>query len=344
MKQPVPILQSPQRAVPFLPAARPEDTGTAPDPLEEAHRTVLREYGKMHSMLVARGGRLIFERYYGEGAPARLNDLRSATKSVTSLLVGIAAGRGDLPGIETPAAGILRRHVPYLHSEELPEITLRHLLTMTAGFSWQTGKRLGEPLIAKFHRARRWASFAMSLPIIREQIGTFQYRSTDSHLLSMALTECTGLDAFSYAREHLFGPLGIEHAAWNASPEGHSMGHIGLHLTSRDLIKLGICLLADGRYGQKQIVPAEWLKDALSAQTSGYPAYGDYGYQFWTGVMSGQPFTLAHGHGGQQILLLPRLDAVIVFTAESRTGHWKHPRKLVEQHLIPAMTGAASRS
>lgn len=337
MKPAVTLLRSPHASVPYIPMAKPEDTGTCAEKLKQAHQAVLREYPKMHSMLIARRGRLIWERYYGEGYAARLNDLRSATKSVTSLLAGIATGRGEMPEPDVPVIEVLGKHVPHLHSEQLPEITLRHLLTMTSGFAWKTGKRLGEPLIHKFHRSRRWASFALGLPIVPENIGTFQYRSPDSHLISMMLTESTGRDAFAYAMEHLFAPLGIQHAAWLPSPEGHSMGHIGLHLTSRDMAKIGLCLLDGGRYAGRQVIPAGWLDQALAAQTAGYPAYGDYGFQFWTGTMSRQPFSLAHGHGGQQILLLPKLSAAIVFTAESRTSHWKHPRKLVEQYIIPAM-------
>ncbi|MNI91787.1 hypothetical protein D3C73_1494980 [compost metagenome] len=104
------------------------------------------------------------------------------------------------------------------------------------------------------------------------------------------------------------------------------MGHIGLCLTSRDLAKVGICLLGSGVYGGKQIIPAAWLAEAFKVQAAGYPAYGDYGYQFWNGIICGEPYGLAHGHGGQQIWLLPGLDAAVIFTAESAVNRWKNPR------------------
>lgn len=317
--------------------AQPEDTDTCRDKLELAHQAVLKEYSKMHSMLIVRHGKLIFEQYYGEHHAETLNDLRSATKSFIGILTGIAIDRGEMPDVLTLVSVILRKHIPYLHSPHLPKITLHHLLTMTSGFSWITGKRLGEPLIRNLHRSRRWGSFGLSLNIIPDNIGKFQYRSIDSHLISIILSESTGLDAYTYAQQHLFGPLGMSHTAWLASPEGHSMGHIGLHLTSRDMAKIGICLLNEGNFAEQQIIPTHWLKDSFTAQSTGYPAFGDYGYQFWIGKMSGQPFRLAHGHGGQQILLLPDLDAVVIFTAESKLNNWKNPRKLVEKYIIPAM-------
>lgn len=293
----------------------------------------------MHSMLVVRHGKLIFERYYGSYHAGMLNDLRSATKSFISMLTGIAVANGHMPEVRTPVTDVLHKHVPYLHSPRLGEVTLRHLLTMTSGFRWITGKKLGEPLVRNLQRSRRWASYALSLPIDDDNIGQFQYRSCDSHLISVMLSETTGTDAFSYAREHLFGPLDIQHAAWLPNTEGHSMGHIGLYLTSRDLAKIGICLLDGGLYRGRQIIPQAWLEEALSAQTSGYPAYGDYGYQFWNGTLSAQPYRLAHGHGGQQLLLLPKLGAAVIFTAESAVRQWKNPRRLVEQFIIPALGG-----
>lgn len=334
-----PLLQYPHSAVPQMETGRPEDADTDPAALDQADRMIREDYPLMRSLLIARRGKLIFEQYYGEGGPAVLNDLRSATKGYTSVLAGIAIDRGDMPGIDTPVAEALKRHVPFLHSEHLPQVTLKHLLTMTSGFRWATGKKLGEPMIRQFHRSRRWGSYALSLPIDPDRIGSFQYRSPDSHLISMILSESAGTDAFSYALTHLFPALGIRHAAWTASPEGHSMGHVGLYLTSRDMVKFGLCLLNGGRYGETQVIPSGWLDEALSIQVGGYPAYGDYGYQFWIGTMNGQTYRLAHGHGGQQILLLPDLEAVIVYTADSKVARWKHPRRITETCLIPAMTG-----
>ncbi|GGF93856.1 6-aminohexanoate-dimer hydrolase [Paenibacillus albidus] len=337
MNQQLPLLSSPVARGSKLTQARPEDTGTQAPPLENLHFNILKEFPRMHSLLIIRHGKLIFERYYGSHQAGMLNDLRSATKSVLSILTGIAIGRGDLPGIHTSVAELLHAYIPPRHSPELAKITLGHLLTMTSGFSWITGKRLGEPLVKQLHRSRQWGLFALGLPIIPENIGHFQYRSTDSHLISMMLSESTGLDAYSYARLHLFEPLGITHTAWVPSPEGHSMGHIGLYLTSRDMAKIGVCLLEGGRFADKPVIPGEWLQQMLAPQTAGYPAFGDYGYQFWTGSMSGQTYRLAHGHGGQQILLLPELDAAVIFTAESKVRTWKNPRRLVEQYIIPAM-------
>lgn len=337
MEQPVSILTSPIVEVPFFPEGEPEEQACNSAFLERAHQTIIRRYPRMHSFLMIRGGKLIAEKYYGNHHAGALNDLRSATKSFTSILFGMAVHRGDLPPIDTPVLPYLEEYVSRRSHPLLDRLTFRHLLTMTSGFAWQTGKKLGEPLIHRFHRNQKWASFALSLPVIEEEIGNFQYRSTDSHLLSVALSKATEMDAFSYAKHYLFSALEITHSAWTPSPEGHSMGHIGLYLTSRDMAKFGQCCLNEGKWKGQQVIPSAWLNDALTPQTEGYPAFGDYGFQWWTGKIDGQPFSLAHGHGGQQIYLFPGLDAVIVFTQDSHVSRWKNPRMLLEQFILKSI-------
>ncbi|MFC7680564.1 serine hydrolase domain-containing protein [Paenibacillus sp. GCM10028914] len=337
MEQPVSILTSPSVSAPFFPHGEPEEVGCSAELLEAAHQTIQQRYPKMHSFLMVRKGQLIAEKYYGGYHPNALNDLRSATKSFTSILFGMAVHKGELPPIDTPVLPFLKKHATRRIHPLLSRVTFRHLLTMTSGFTWQTGKKLGEPLIHRFHRNQKWASFALSLPVSEEAMGSFQYRSTDSHLLSVALSEATGMDAYTYARHHLFSPLEIHHSAWTPSPEGHSMGHVGLYLTSRDMAKFGQCCLNEGKWNGQQIMPQEWLQTALTSQTAGYPAFGDYGFQWWTGKIDGQSFSLAHGHGGQQIYLFPELDAVIIFTQDSHVSRWKNPRMLLEKFILKAV-------
>ncbi|GIP28169.1 6-aminohexanoate-dimer hydrolase [Paenibacillus sp. J23TS9] len=332
------LYQSPSFRTPPFSYQHPEHAGCNKHLLDKADAEIRRSFPKMRSFLVVRRGHLIYEKYYNGHESGSLNDLRSATKSFTSILTGIAASRSQLPDLDAPLFGILERYTRRQSDPLLQEaLTLRRLLTMTTGLAWQTGKKLGEPMIHRFHRSRHWASFALSLPVLPEMVGRFQYRSIDTHLLSVLLTECTGQDAYTYARENVLEPIGIEHAAWLSSPEGHSMGHIGLFLTSRDMAKLGVCCLAGGSWQGQQIISPDWLNQALQTQVEGYPAFGDYGFGWWTGKMNGQTFSCAHGHGGQQIYLFPESEAVIVFTADSKVSRWKNPRPLLQQFILESM-------
>lgn len=108
-----------QPAIPLMTTATPEDTDTRREGLEQAHQAILKEYPKMHSMLIVRHGKLIFEHYYNDHHAGALNDLRSATKSFVSALTGIAIGRGEMPDLHISVSEVLRKHIPYLHSPHL---------------------------------------------------------------------------------------------------------------------------------------------------------------------------------------------------------------------------------
>ncbi|NGZ77425.1 serine hydrolase domain-containing protein [Saccharibacillus alkalitolerans] len=342
MPHPAPLIVSSGSFSAPLPSCSPEEQQTDGFPLLQADRAAERNFPKLRSFLLMRGGKLVFERYYGGATAETLHDLRSATKSFTAALVGIAHERRGEPDLDGSVFGHLERVWPKDAHPLAEEITLRQLLTMTSGCYWKTGRSLGEALLRPFHRSRSWISFALRLPVMPEQRGVFTYRSTDSHLLSAILTEWTGEDAFTFARRELFEPLGIRSAAWSPVREGVSAGHIGLALTARDLARFGLCCLGGGLYEERRVLPAEWTKQMLTPQTEGYEGFGDYGFQWWAGELDGVPYACAHGHGGQQIYVLPTLDAVAVFTSDSRVSRYKNPRQLMRKFVLPALGAAKS--
>jgi len=302
-----------------------------------ADEEIVNRFPKMNSFIVIRQDAVLIERYYNGFNSNDLHDLRSATKSVLSLLLGIASYRGELPLLDEPIAEPLRKYAGRKLDPLWEQLTLRHLLTMTSGFYWKTGAKMGEAFIHRLHQSRNWTKYILHLPIEEHKIGTFQYCSVDSHLLSILLTEWTGLSAAEYAGKYLFGPLGIEDMSWTASPEGHSMGHIGLHLTTRDMAKIGMLCLQEGVWEGERLLAAEWLTQSMTPLAVESPGYGRYGYHWWTTKVNGVPYAYAHGHGGQQINVIPSLDAVVAFTAASGLDRWKNPRPLLEKFIMPAL-------
>lgn len=337
MRRYTPLFTTPITDMPIPDTGTGEEEGVHVSLLEQSDHEIRSKFTKMRSCLVLHRGKLIWERYYNGHEASSLNDLRSATKSFTSTLVGIAMARGEMPGPDTAVHKLLPEYLPGRDDPLLEQITIRHLLTMTSGLYWQTGKKLGEPFIRRFHRSKSWPSFALRLPVKADQLGVFQYRSVDSHLLSVLLTRCCGTDAYTYALQHLFEPLGFGKSDWDHDPEGYTMGHIGLYLTSRDMAKFGDCCLHQGSWNGQELIPADWLCQATQPQVEGYPEFGDYGFQWWTGRLHSIDYACAHGHGGQQIYLLPEADAVVVFTADSKVSRWKNPRSLLERYILPAI-------
>lgn len=137
------ILHSPVASSPPIPVAEPEDAGLRRDALDRVNLIIQKQYPKMRSFLLLHAGKLIYERYYGGHGISSLNDLRSATKSFTSALCGIALSRGELPELKASVTDIFQRYVPQRAHPLLRNVSLHHLLTMTSGFAWQTGESSG---------------------------------------------------------------------------------------------------------------------------------------------------------------------------------------------------------
>lgn len=305
--------------------------------LMRADQAIRKQYPKLNSFLVASQGSLLIEQYYNGHHQHSLHDLRSATKSFMSVLLGIADYQRLLPDLDTPVWEHVKQFAPKRPDPLWETITLRHLLTMTSGLYWETGRKLGEKYIHRFHRSRKWSNFILRLPVVPNMMGTFQYRSVDTHLLSVLLTLWTGRTAADYAKSNLFVPLGISEFQWDGSPEGHSCGHIGLHMTSRGMLSFGELCLQGGVREQHRILSSHWLTLSHTPHTPGYDNYGGYGFQWWVSQIDGVKFAYANGHGGQQIYIIPSLEAVVVFTADSKVNRYKNPRQILAKYVIPAL-------
>lgn len=310
---------------------------TADPAFTAADRAIRSYYPGIRSFLLAQDGQMRHEQYYQDSPRDALHDLRSATKSVISLLLGIAQFQNRLPDLDQPVWESLKEHAPSRPDPHWPEITLRELLTMTAGLYWQTGPKLGERFISRFHRCKSWTGFVLRLPVIPEQRGRFQYCSAYSHLLSCLLSKWCGLTAREFAERYLFQPLGIKDYHWESCPDGGTCGHVGLYLSAGDLVKLGQLCLDGGTFQGVRLIHEEWLRESMMPRGEPFYDYGQYGYHWWSSQYHGLRYAYAHGHGGQQIYVVPELSAVIVFTSTSRAKRCKNPKKLVEEYLLPVL-------
>jgi CubicO group peptidase (beta-lactamase class C family) len=243
------------------------------------------------SLLVARHGRLVVERYYGIQAADRV-PVFSITKSVVSALVGIALGEGRLRSADEHLADI----VPGADRR----ITLRHLLSMTAGYGRQLNFGPLDP------------STLANRPLVGPPGTTFRYDSGSSDLLAAVLARVTGMTAAEYAGRRLFGPLGIRDVRW---PGSH--GGSGIVLRPRELLAFGQLYLDRGIWQGKRIIPASWVRASTRVHIDIPPGQGvtsAYGYDWWVETR-GEPFFAAHGYLGQILAVFPRLDEVVLVTS-----------------------------
>jgi len=197
--------------------------------------------------------------------------------------------------------------------------TLKDLLTMTSGIRWdESTVSYTDPAnsCASMEASADWVQFVLSQPIAAEPGTVFVYNSGVTELLAQILKKATGKHADEYAREYLFGPLGIKSFYWKHTPTGHPDTEGGLYLAPRDLAKLGYLFEHDGLWNGKRILHAGW---ATESTTPHVPVAKDgppiYGYQWWTLPEPGRPVHFAAwGYGGQYLMVVPSLDLIAVFT------------------------------
>lgn len=328
------------------PTASPESVGLDPEALRAlAQEIAAGQYGYVDSMLVIRHGRIAFEQHYphdyralfsGKGAPwiynyydpdwhpfykgTQLHTMQSVSKSVTSTLVGIAIERGEIADVNVAVmpyfAGFRVASDPRRDS-----MRLWNVLTMTTGIQWdESSATYTDPRnnCAQMEASRDWIRYVLEQPMAAEPGTSFVYNSGATELLAHILKKATGKNVDDYAREHLFGPLGIRDFAWKHTPLGLADTEGGLYLAPRDLAKLGLLFLHQGAWDGRQIVPAAWVGQSTrwSIDTD-WDAPG-YGFQWWAlaGKDGAAPEAYAAiGYGDQYLIVIPQLDLIAVFTA-----------------------------
>lgn len=307
----------------------PEAAGFAPEALARLDSHVQGALPHMRSLLIVRGGRLVFERYYQGTGRDTLFDTASVTKSVTSIMVGIALKQGLISSIDAPIGGL----VSDCAASRLGTLTLRHLMGMQGGFA---SPNRPPYLTVKLACGRGLAS---------EPGTVFAYDSAAAHIVLAAIASQARTSAATFTFAHLFRPLGIRAVDWGESPEGRPYyGGGGLSLRARDLAKLGYLYLNDGRWERRQIVTPEWVRESTRASSNGgFPENERYGLFWWVTRNDSYDAFFAGGFGGQFLYVVPQLDLVVVITSNLDRPHIEN-RGIIGQFIIPALTAHVSES
>jgi CubicO group peptidase (beta-lactamase class C family) len=330
------------------PAVTPDDVDLDADLLEAAHRYLREHVPHMDSLLIIRHGALAFERYMRGMTPDRPHNLKSATKSITSLLVGIALATGDLGGLDEPLGYILPELFAGVDERAKREITIRHLLTMRSGLAWD---EYGASAIA-MTASPDWVRYVLERPLAHAPGTHFNYSTGDTHLLAAALQKLTSMSLSEYAALYLFGPLGITRYTWPADPQGVTIGGAELSLTPRDLARIGYLALRGGLWRDEALVPAHWIAEShrshVALSTGDSCAGLGYGYLWWVRPQGGYDSALAVGYGGQFAIVVPALDLLVVMTGDLsdvpptfRNNQMLCGFNLVEDFIVPAALARA---
>ncbi len=289
----------------------------------------------IHSLLIIRHGYLVTEVYFPPYQREFKHPLFSLTKSVTSALVGKALQEGRLTDVRQKVLDFFPDIAPSVTDPQVKNLTLEHLLTMSAGFNTNT-----MPDLSSKSAAAGTIRHILTYDSILARPGTtFYYDSGLPHLLSGVIQKATGLKLREYAQQKLFDPLSISNVSWTADPQGVTLGSTGLMLRASDLAKLGYLYLHHGQWNGDQVLPEEWVmastRKKIETQGLMNAAEDDgYGYLWWRDSWGGYS---AHGFGGQYLFVLPAQDMVIVFTSGLPDPIFPAPSQLVKNYVLPAI-------
>ncbi|MED5618975.1 serine hydrolase domain-containing protein [Ideonella sp. BN130291] len=270
----------------------------------------------MRSLLVARDGVLVGERYYDRTGANELQPIHSCTKSLCSLLVGQALERGTLPGLDATVGELLSQPGADQPSAAA-RASLRQLLTGRSAVAYDWSRQMRE-----LEQASDPVRYALALPADAQGAGRWTYNDAAISLLSPILARVEGSDLADLARRDLFAPLGITHFGWRRDRADLPLAYGGVSLRPRDLLKLAWMTLDGGRWRGRQVVPAPWVAQSTASHgPAGWRVEPvtdiGYGYLWFTGRLHGEAVAWAWGHGAQYALMVPRLRLAVVTMASA---------------------------
>jgi CubicO group peptidase (beta-lactamase class C family) len=294
----------------------------------------------LKAVVVAHQGTIVAERGYRGNNLSEPTNIKSASKSIISALVGIAIDRGILEGVDQRIAPLLRDALPADPDPRIQEITIGHLLSMQAGLERTSGANYG-----RWVSSHSWVRAALAQPFADDPGGAMQYSTGSTHLLSAILTRATGRSTRDLARDWLGKVEGFSIAAWERDPEGIYLGGNQMAMSPRSLLAFGEIYRNRGQAADgEQIVSAEWIDLSWRQRTRSRFTGDGYGYGWFLRQIGGRDVRYAWGYGGQMLYIVPSLDLTVVMTSDEgspagRTGHRDHLHSLLGE-IIGAFAGA----
>ncbi|MCK5343717.1 MAG: serine hydrolase, partial [Candidatus Heimdallarchaeota archaeon] len=308
--------------------------GVDPKKINELMGNILKgDIKNIHSILLVKNGKLIFEEYfYGYNRDTK-HIIYSASKSVTSILVGIAMDQKMIPNVDQKVYAFLPEYKGTKWVDQKYDITLKHVLTMSAGIDWQHEKyphHDARNSTGAMSRSGDWIKFVLDRDMIERPGNRFNYSDGLTMLLGGIIKRSTGMYADEFAEKHLFTPLGISEYSWRKSPGGSVITAWGLSLKPRDMAKIGYLFLRQGKWNDRQIISQKWVSESTKAQITDVTVGYGYGYQWWCGEKDIYDQFIkvyyAAGMGGQLIFVSPSQNLVAVITSSAISNVLKELR------------------
>jgi CubicO group peptidase (beta-lactamase class C family) len=325
--------------------ADPETLGMDSEMLSALEPVIKSSYSNINGIVVVKNGYIAYERYYNDYEPDDVHHVTSVTKSIISALIGIAIDAGYINNVDQKVLDFFPEYVPNAADRQKREITIRHLLTMTAPYPFEDWH---EPL-DKMCLQPDWVKYTLDMLGQKGSIGAFKYSTAGVHLLSAIITRSTGKSAREFANQHLFKSIcmkeipdhemkafgfedlfGKNVKGWVKDPHSNSTGGWGLTLSTRDMARFGFLYLNGGIWDDNQIVSKTWIEESTETNSN------KYGYLWWLFEEAGVFAYSALGDGGNVICCIPEKDLVVAIASEfiiNPRDRWT----LIKEHIIQAV-------
>ena len=312
-------------------------------------------YPKIDAVIVQKGDKIVVEEYFGKFDKSTLHDTRSAFKSITSILTGIAIDKGFI----NPGDHILKYFPDYeiedANDRKKERITIQNLLEMKAGFDCEEFYGIGPDCESDMERVDDWVKYAINVAIKDEPGLNWSYSSNEPMLMGAIISNASGLSLMDFTKKYLFEPLKISDYRWTTSPKGQGMSAGSFFMKPADMLKIGVLVREKGNWKGKRIVSERWIESSTNCLTDidfSFVRYSrmrnakyesaKYGFYWYKEKLQFEKIEtevlFASGNGGQYIMILEDYDAVIVFTG-SNYGNWRNkpPFEILMKYLIPIL-------
>jgi CubicO group peptidase (beta-lactamase class C family) len=322
----------------------PEAQGMDSEIINEMFNHVDKQKYDIHSVLIIRNGHLVTEGYFYPYKKEYRHIINSATKSITSALVGLALEDGFIKSTDQKVVDFFSDMKIENLDAPKKSMTVRNLLTMTTGLEWSENADYGTQNNSSTQMwiEKNQLQYVLNKPMKEEPGKSFYYNSGASHVLSAIVQKTSGKPSLEYATEKLLKPLGISDISWGADKQGIHSGSGRIFMKPEDLAKYGYLYLNKGKWDGKQLISEKWIEESTRKQIDtphGLAGRYGYGYQWWQNKFGGYS---ARGFGGQYLFVVPEHNMVVVFTSSLIPQNFYIPEELVEKYIIPSIKSPKS--
>lgn len=319
-------------------SSTPEKQGMQSQMLANIIEEIKMKGYNIDNISIIRNGYMVLDAYFYPFSKGQRHNIRSCTKSIMSILIGIAIDRGYIKSVDQPIVELLPHNIIDSLGDNKRSITLEHLLIMASGLDCRDSHHYNWKGLFEMRRSGDWGQHVLNLPMVGPPGSKFEYCNGLSYLLSVIINTTTKMKTREFAEKNLFTPLGISEIDWEKSPQGIDVGYGRMWLKPHDMAKIGWLYLNKGRWGKKQLVSSSWVEKSTRGHIEAKPAL-QYGYQWWVNDDGNYS---AIGYSGQYIMVATEMNMVVVFTGGLPGGKTSLPFELTMKYIFPAIVSSES--